>query len=99
VTPNFWKISDNYSNTVKATDFKFGRHVLWNSQHMTLKNFLNKGRGKGQVTPVNFRALNANCSNMAKDTDFKFEEHIPWDSPDMSAKICRKWAWPWSHDP
>jgi len=84
---------------VTSTDFKFGRHVLRDSPHMTLKNFSNRGRGQGQVTPVNFWSLNANCSNMAKDTDFKFKEHILWDSPDMSPKICRKWAWPWSRDP
>jgi len=33
---NFWKISANYSYTVKATDFKFGMHALWDSLHMTL---------------------------------------------------------------
>jgi len=49
---------------------------------MTLRNLSSRGRGQGQVTPVNFWALNANCSIMAKDTDFKFEEHIPCDSPD-----------------
>jgi len=44
---------------------------------MTLKNFSKRGRGQGQVTPVNFWALNANCSNTAKDTDFKFNKCIP----------------------
>ena len=44
----FWKVSANYSNTVKATDFKFGRHVPWDSLHMTLKNFR-----KGGVARVN----------------------------------------------
>jgi len=66
---------------------------------MTLKNFLKRGCGHGQVTPINFCALNANCSNMAKDRDFKFDKHVPWDSLDMSPKICRKWAWPWLCDP
>jgi len=78
---------------VKARNFKFGRHVPWDSPHMTLKNFTNRRRCQGQVTPVNFLALNANCSNMAKDTDFKFEEHIPWDTPNRSPlKFYRKWG-------
>jgi len=40
---NFGAISANYSNTVKATDFKFDRPVPWDSPHMTLKNFSNGG--------------------------------------------------------
>jgi len=84
------KISANYSSTVKATDFKFGRHVLWDSPHMTLKNLSKRGRGYGQVTPVNFWALNANCSNTTEDTDFKFDRHVAWDSPDMSPKNLSK---------
>ena len=57
---------------------------------MTLKNFSKRGRGQGQVTPVNFWALNANCSNMAKDTDFKFDKHVAWNSPNMSPKNLSK---------
>jgi len=90
---NFWKISANYSNTVKATDCKFGRHVPRDSPHMTLKNFRKGGVVIGSTNPYIFWALNANCSNTAKDTDFKFDKHVPRDSPDMSPKFCRKWAW------
>jgi len=39
---NFWKISANYSNTVKATDFKFGRHVPLDSLH-TVKILIQAG--------------------------------------------------------
>ena len=78
---NWWRLSR--TNTFKATDFKFNRHVPRKSLDMTSQNFSKRGRGQGQVTPVNFWALNANSST-AKDTDFKFGKHIPWDSPDMS---------------
>jgi len=87
---HFWEISANYSNTVKATDFKFSRHVSWDSPHMTLKNFSKRGWGQGQVTSVNFWALNANCSNTTKDTDFKFDKHVARDSLNMSPKNLSK---------
>jgi len=75
---------------VKARNFKFGRHVPWDSPHMTLKNVLKRGRRWGQVIPVNLWALNANCSNTVKGTDFKFDKHVLWGSPNMSPKNLSK---------
>jgi len=87
--PKFLENKCYYLNTVKANAFKFGRHVLWNSPHMTLK-FFEKEAWPGSSNPVNFWALNANCSKMAKDTDFKFDKHVAWNSPNMSPKNLSK---------
>ena len=62
---NFWAISANYSNTVKDTDFKFGRMFCGTVYTRPFKIFL-KGSVGGQVTPVNFWTLNANSSNMGR---------------------------------
>ena len=59
------------------TDFKFDKHVLWDSPDMTF-TFFSK-RGVPRVTfPLYFWALNANFSNTVKVTDFKFQKHVPW---------------------
>ena len=72
---------------VKATDFKFDRHLLMDNTDMTPKNvFFSKRAWSGHVTPK-FWVLNANSSKMVKATDFKFDRHLLMDKTDMTTKI------------
>ena len=46
-----WELNANSSKTVKATDIKFDRPVPRDSLDTTRKNFPERGRGQGHVTP------------------------------------------------
>ena len=46
-----WELNANKSKTVKAMDLKFDKSVSRDSPDMTAKNFSERGRGQGHVTP------------------------------------------------
>jgi len=50
-TADRWELNAKSSKTVKATDFKFDKRVPSDSSDMISKNFPQRGRGKGHVTP------------------------------------------------
>jgi len=49
-----WQLNANSSKTVKATDFKFDKHVPTNSLDMTPYFFSKRGRGQSKVSPLFF---------------------------------------------
>jgi len=85
-----WELNANSSKTVKATDFKFDRHIPSNSPDMIPKKFSQKGAWPRSRDPLNFWALNANSSKTVKATDFKFDTHFPRHSPDVTPKNFHK---------
>jgi len=81
---NFGGLNANCSNMVTGTDFKFQKHVPWDSPDMTPLKIFQKG-GVPRVTfPLYFWALNVNCSNTVKVTDFEFDNRLPRDTTDMT---------------
>ena len=48
MTPKFWGLNANSSKMVKATDFKFDRHLLMDKMDMTLQIFFSN-RGVARV--------------------------------------------------
>jgi len=50
MTPKFWGLNANSSKMVKATHFKFDRHLLMDKTDMNPKFCFKKGRGQGHVT-------------------------------------------------
>jgi len=83
-----------------VTDFKFDKHVPWDSPDMTFKNFVKRGCTKGNVPLIYFCALNVNCSNTVKVIEFRLDTHVPRDTPNMTPlKFSEKRAWPGTHDP
>ena len=52
----FWRTPERISKTSKATDLKFGTQMHSGNISKTRKENLEKGRGLGHVTPINFGA-------------------------------------------
>ena len=84
-----WELNANSSKTVKATDFKFDKHVPSDSPDMTPKIFP-KGAWPRSRDPLNFWGLNVYSSKTVRATDFKFDTRVPRDCPDMTPKIFPK---------
>jgi len=90
MTPKFWGLNANSSKTVKATDFKYGTHLLRDNTDMTPKFFF-QNVGVVRVTwPLNFGGLNANSFKMVKATDFKFDRHFLMYKTDMTPIFFKK---------
>ena len=49
---NFGELNANFANVVMDTDFKFEKHVPWDSPYMIFKNFRKRGRTKGNIPPI-----------------------------------------------
>jgi len=63
---HIWALNANSSKMVKATVFKFDRHVSRDSPDGPREIFAKRGRGQGHVTPLNFWALSANSYKTLK---------------------------------
>jgi len=86
---------------VADTNFRFEKHVTWDSPGMTFKNFSKRGRTKGYVpVPPIFLGVKCYFSNTLNVTDFKFDKHVPREMPHMTPlKFSEKRSWPGTYDP
>jgi len=46
--PNFWALNSNSFNMVEGTDFKFDKHVPWDSPDRSLKILSKTGRDQSR---------------------------------------------------